>query len=177
VYYLLNKPKGYLSTVKDTHNRKTVMDLVPKERGLFPVGRLDKDTSGLMLITNDGELAHRLMHPRYESDKVYQVQTNRALSDNDISRLKKGVDIGDRHLSVCEVLKVIKKIDKTEILLRLHEGRKRQIRRTFEAMGTVVDNLKRIRYCGLDIGNMKEGAFRILTDDELNYIRRKVGLR
>ena len=111
------------------------MELVPRSKGLFPVGRLDKDTTGLIVITNDDELAHHLMHPRYEIDKVYEVDISPTLNNKDLSALGKGVDIKDERLSVCEVLKVKRSKNAARLLLKIHEGRKRQIRRTFEALG------------------------------------------
>jgi 23S rRNA pseudouridine2605 synthase len=157
-YFLLNKPKGYISTVTDTHNRKTIMDLVPKVPGLFPVGRLDKDTTGLILITNDGSLAHRLMHPRYEVEKIYDVEVSGRLSDGDISKIRRGVDIGDERLACAEILKIKRSKDTTKLSIRIHEGRNRQVRRTFDALGYQVISLNRTSYAGLKL-DIKEGHY------------------
>ena len=161
-YFLLNKPKGYISTVTDTHNRKTIMELVPKMPGLFSVGRLDKNTTGLILITNDGELAHRLMHPRYEVEKIYDVEVKGRLNDADISKIKSGVDIGDKRPAAADVLKIKRLKDTTRLSIKIHEGRKRQIRRTFDALGYQVINLKRTSYAGLSF-DIKEGSYKELN--------------
>lgn len=176
LYFIINKPRGYISTVKDTHKRQTIMELIPRARGLFPVGRLDKDTTGLILITNDGELAHRLMHPRYEIEKVYEVEIQGCLSHKAILNLEKGVDIKEQRPSVCKVLRVKKLKGVTKVLLEIHEGRKRQIRRTFETLGYRINSLKRISYGGLKI-DIKEGSHRRLTDEEVSYLKKQVGLK
>jgi 23S rRNA pseudouridine2605 synthase len=174
-YYLLNKPKGYISTVKDEAGRKTVLELLPRQKGLFPVGRLDKDTTGLILITDDGELAHRLMHPRYGVDKVYEAEIEGKLTKADIASLEKGVDIGEERPSVSDVVKVKECGGRTRMTLKIHEGRKRQIRRTFEKLGYKLIVLKRIGYAGLKI-DIKEGAFRELKEKEVAGLKKKAGL-
>jgi len=174
-YYLVNKPQGYICTVKDTHGRRKIVDLAPKINGIFPVGRLDKDTTGLILLTNDGGLAHRLMHPRYNIEKIYEAHISGGLCAKDIQALQGGVDIQDKRPSVCEVLKFKRLKGLTMITLKIHEGRKRQIRMTFEALGYKVISLKRINYAGLDI-DIEEGRYRELTDTELQGLKRKVGL-
>lgn len=175
IHLLLNKPEGYISTAKDTHERRTVMDLVPKGRGLFTVGRLDKDTTGLILVMNDGELAHRLMHPSYEIKKVYDVLLKGLLSDKDLAALRKGVDIKDKRPSVCKVLRIKRLKTASRILLEIHQGRKRQIRRTFEALDYRVTSLKRISYGGLKL-NIKEGDYRHLKAEEVKHLKRQVKL-
>ena len=152
------------------------MDLVPKDKGLFPVGRLDKDTTGLLIVTNDGELAHRMMHPRFEMEKLYEVMVSGAFKRSDIKKFEKGVDIGDEKPSVCKVRDVKKIRGSVSIVVELHEGRKRQIRRTFEALGYKISSLKRIVYAGLKL-DVKEGAYRMLTDDEVSSLKIKVGLK
>lgn len=175
LYFLLNKPAGHISTVGDTHDRRTIMDLLPKAKGLFPVGRLDKDTTGLIIITNDGELAHRLMHPRYEIEKIYDVEIKSRLADKDRLRLEQGVDIGDGRPSCLKVLSVRTVKARTRIRLEIHEGRKRQIRRTFEELGYKITDLKRIEYGGLKI-DIKEGSYRELREQEVTFLKKKVGL-
>jgi len=174
-YYLLNKPRGFITTASDTHGRRTVFDILPKLKGFFPVGRLDKDTSGLLLVTNDGDLAHRLMHPSFEIRKRYLVKIKSDISQNDIKSLEKGVDIGDECLSVLKVHKIKHDGGSTELVLELHEGRNRQIRRTFDALGYKVSELTRVVYAGLRL-NMKEGEFKKLANKEISYLKKKVGL-
>jgi len=176
LYFLLNKPVGHISTVEDTHSRRTIMDLLPKTKGLFPVGRLDKDTTGLIIITDDGELAHRLMHPSYEIDKVYEAGIAGFLASEDKLKLEQGVDIGEKTLSVFKVLNVRKSKAMTNIKLELHEGKKRQIRRTFAELGYKVKNLKRVEYAGLKI-DIKEGSYRKLEKDELASLKKRVKLQ
>ncbi|NQT95361.1 MAG: rRNA pseudouridine synthase [Candidatus Omnitrophica bacterium] len=174
-YFLLNKPKDCITTLRDTHNRRTVMELLPKARGLFPVGRLDKDTTGLLLATNDGELAHRLMHPRHEIKKRYEVEVEGSFREKDSERLGKGVDIGDKRLSVCKILDTKKDKTATMVTLEIHEGRKRQIRRMFQALGYKVKNLKRVVYAGLEL-DIREGSCRNLTEKEVMLLKKEVGL-
>ncbi|MDP8297013.1 MAG: pseudouridine synthase [Candidatus Orphnella occulta] len=176
LYLLLNKPCGYITTLRDTHNRRTVMDLVPQDKGLFPVGRLDKDTTGLLMLTNDGELAHRMMHPRYEMEKLYEVTVAGALKRGDIPKLESGVDIGDEKPSICKVRDLKSLTSSTNITIELHEGRKRQIRRTFDALGYKILSLKRTVYAGLTL-DTKEGSYRELTRDEVLLLSAKVGLK
>ncbi|MFC1808129.1 pseudouridine synthase [Candidatus Omnitrophota bacterium] len=174
-YYLLNKPKGYISTTSDTHQRQTVMELVPKKQGLYPVGRLDKDTTGLILITDDGELANRLMHPSYKIDKEYKVGVRGIVEKSTLNKLKKGVDIGDKRLSKLDILD-IKHDDKfTVVNLKIHEGRKRQIRRTFQELGHHVFDIDRISYASLKI-DMRRGKCRRLTKSEIEGLKREVKL-
>ncbi|NQT90042.1 MAG: rRNA pseudouridine synthase [Candidatus Omnitrophica bacterium] len=175
LYYLVNKPKGHICTVEDTHARRTILDLLPSSKGLFPVGRLDKDTTGLIIITDDGELAHRLMHPSYEIRKTYEAVVSGLLKTSDIAKLEKGIDIGEKTPAVSKIIKVNSLKGRTVVILEIHEGKKRQIRRVFEALGYSVKDLKRIDYAGLKI-DMKEGGFRSLTEKEINYLRKKVGL-
>ena len=174
-YFLLNKPKGYISTLSDERGRKTVMDLVPRISGLFPAGRLDKDTTGLIIITNDGELANRLTHPSFEIDKVYEIEIKGEFLAADRYKVEKGVDIGERRDSALEVTTVRPRKSSTKIILRIHEGRKRQIRRTFEALGYVIRSLKRISYCGFNL-DVDEGNFRELSLEEIRTLKNRVGL-
>ncbi len=176
IYLLLNKPQGCVTTLRDTHRRKTVMDFIPKGRGLFPVGRLDKDTTGLLLITNDGELAHRLMHPSFIVDKVYEVILSRSIKRSDIAKLSNGVNIGDDKPSVLEVINSSRIDGLAKVVVSLHEGRKRQVRRSFRALGYEVAGLKRTVYAGLRL-DIKEGAYRRLTGEEIARLKTMAGLR
>lgn len=157
---MLNKPAGYVSTKNDEFNRETVMDLIPY-KDLVPIGRLDKDTEGLLLFTNDGDLAYNLTHPKFEHEKEYEVRLRNPLSREDKEKLEKGVRIDGRRTAPSKITKLKGK----ECNITIHEGRKRQIRRMFEVVGNKVIYLKRIRMGKLKLGNLKKGNFKII-----NYI-------
>jgi len=176
IYLMLNKPAGHITTLRDTHQRRTVMDLVPKLKGLFPVGRLDKDTTGLLILTNDGELSHRLMHPSYEIEKTYEVSIAGAIKRPDIKRIEQGVDIGDEKTSCLKIVNVLNGKGKTIINVNIHEGRKRQIRRTFEALGYKIKALRRVSYACLKL-DIKEGSYRQLKESEVSAVKKAAGLR
>ena len=158
VYLILNKPKGVLSTVRDERGRRTVIDLLPQmyhHLRLYPVGRLDKDSTGLMLLTNDGELTHRLTHPRFEHEKEYHVLVKGALKADEIRRLEQGIKLEDGKTSPAVVKRL--KSEDYNYSITIHEGKKRQVRRMFEALGHPVIELKRVRMGNLELGNIKEG--------------------
>ncbi|UCH12504.1 MAG: rRNA pseudouridine synthase [Candidatus Omnitrophota bacterium] len=165
-YFLLNKPVGYVTTTKDPRRRKTVMELIPDIKGLFPVGRLDKNTTGLLLITNDGELAYRLTHPKFEIEKVYNAEVDGDITESELKKLEKGVYIDGKRTSPCK----IKILNKAAVQLRIHEGRKRQVRRMFEAIGYRVLKLDRIEYAGIRAG-IKRGACRKLRPSEIKDLK------
>jgi 23S rRNA pseudouridine2605 synthase len=177
VYILLNKPKDTISTTDDEKNRHTVMDQIEDATGkrVYPVGRLDRDTMGLLLLTNDGDLAHRLMHPSFKVQKVYDVWTDRPLSDDELANFIDGIQLEDGMASA-EMVKRAKD-DPRLIRMVLLEGRNRQIRRMVEACGTTVDKLKRVMYAGLDLKNVKMGRWRYLKKNEVNQLRRMVKLQ
>ncbi|MGM0587818.1 MAG: pseudouridine synthase [Bacteroidota bacterium] len=177
VYILLNKPKDTISTTDDEKNRHTVMDQIEDATGkrVYPVGRLDRDTMGLLLLTNDGDLAHRLMHPSFKVQKVYDVWTDRPLSDDELANFIDGIQLEDGMASA-EMVKRAKD-DSRLIRMVLLEGRNRQIRRMVEACGTTVDKLKRVMYAGLDLKNVKMGRWRYLKKNEVNQLRRMVKLQ
>ncbi len=161
IYLMLNKPKGVLSTVRDESGRPAVTDLLPEEYRrlrLYPVGRLDRDSSGLVLLTNDGELTHRLTHPRFEHEKEYLVKVKGALKAAEISRLERGIKLEDGKTSPAAV----KKIESGDYnySITIHEGKKHQVRRMFEVLGHPVIELKRVRMGNLKLGNLKEGKVR-----------------
>ena len=165
VYILLNKPKGYICTSRDTHNRLIVLDLIKgvKER-VFTIGRLDKDTEGLLLLTNDGEFANRLMHPSFRIEKIYKVGLNKKLLPEDIKKLEKGIILEGKKTAPCKI-----EISKHpgEIYITIHEGRKRQVRKMFEITGYKVINLKRIKFGPLTLENLKPGEYRYLNKREV----------
>ncbi len=170
-YYIMNKPKGYICTVKDDKDRKTVMDLLPQNiKRLFPVGRLDYDTEGLLILTNDGELTYKLTHPKNEIPKTYLVKTEKPISDDDIQKLRNGVVIDGIKTKKCNV----RKIDETKTGAKLHititEGRNRQIRKMIEAVGNNVDFLKRIKIGDLTLSGLDRGETRKLTSEEVFYL-------
>ena len=168
-YYMLNKPSGVVSATRD-HSDKTVLDLLKGAKGkdLFPVGRLDKDTEGLLLITNDGELSHNLLSPKKHVDKTYLVETAEAVSNEMISTLEKGVDIGEEHLTLPARVKVLE--DKI-IELTITEGKFHQVKRMLKAVGNEVVYLKRLSMGNLVLDEkLKLGEFRPLTDLELKKL-------
>ncbi|MFC1590697.1 pseudouridine synthase [Candidatus Omnitrophota bacterium] len=171
-YYIVNKPKGYISTVKDPHAEKRVVDLVPDKRlRLYPVGRLDKDTTGVLLLTNDGDLAYRLTHPSFEVEKLYSVRAKGCLSDPGLKSLKAGIDLDGKLTAPCRVRSLALKKTETSLVLEMHEGRKRQIRRMFEAIGHPVIELQRVGFAGLRLGALKCGESRKLTEAEVKRLK------
>lgn len=176
-YVLLNKPKNTITTTDDEHDRTTVLDALPKDlqRDLFPVGRLDRDTTGALLLTNDGDLAHRLMHPRYEVEKIYLVQTKESVKPHQLDALRQGVDLDDGRAAADQA--VYPGESHHHVALSLHEGRNRQVRRMFEAIGHEVVALDRIHYAGLTLDGLRRGRWRRLESHEINALRRTVKLK
>ena len=174
LYLLLHKPMGVLSTTSDERGRRTVIDLVPGRYShlrLHPVGRLDKDSTGLLLLTNDGELTHRFTHPRFEHEKEYRVTINRLLRPTDLRRLEKGIEMDG---GITWPARVTVMNEQSFIYaVTIHEGRKRQVRRMFEHLGYRVKALKRVRMGSLRLGNLPEGEVRELTARELRQLRRE----
>ncbi|NBB99781.1 MAG: pseudouridine synthase [Bacteroidetes bacterium] len=179
-YILLNKPKDTISTTDDEKGRDTVMDLVSLPAdirdGLFPVGRLDRDTVGVLLLTNDGDLAHRLMHPRYDTKKLYRVRTQNTIDPHEIDRLRRGVELEDGRASADRVTYINPK-RREEIGLMLHEGRNRQIRRMMEALGHEVVALERVNYAGLTTDGLERGEWRHLQGHEVQHLKNHVKLK
>ncbi|MEA3489552.1 MAG: pseudouridine synthase [Candidatus Omnitrophota bacterium] len=171
-YFLFNKPKNVISTVRDTHGRKKVTDYfkVLKAR-LYPVGRLDKDTTGILIITNDGALTHRLSHPGFEIEKEYEVKAEPGVRQSDILKIKRGIELDGKMTAPCEIRRLGKSGGGAVYRIKLHEGRKRQIRRMFEMVGSRVTSLKRVKYGGLTLGRLKEGEFRELTSREIQRLK------
>ncbi len=180
VYLLLNKPQGYISTVHDTHDRPTVADLV-RDAGarIYPVGRLDADTSGVLLITNDGKLAHRLMHPRFEVKKVYKAWVEGLPQKKSLDLMRRGLVIEGKK-SVPASIKLLKtEAENNTALLEitLMEGRKRQVKNMCAAVGHPVRSLRRESFAGLKAGRLKKGAYRHLDQQEINDLYDQVGLQ
>lgn len=171
-YVLVNKPRGVASTRRDPHAERVIVDLVPNGRALFPVGRLDVDTTGLIVLTNDGVLANHLMHPRYGVPKTYVARVRGKVSRRALGMLRQGVELDDGVTAPAEVgLK--KQSAKTALVeITIHQGRKRQVRRMFDAVGLPVDELHRRRYGPITDRGMEPGAHRDLTEDEVEALRR-----
>lgn len=171
-YVLLNKPLGYITSVQDEHNRPVVTELVNDVNArLFPVGRLDYNTSGLLIMTNDGDLAYRLTHPKHEVTKTYRARVAGVMSGARLAKLRKGVDIGGFVTSPAQV-KVIKQAERSAIVeITIHEGKNRQVRKMFAAVGNKVQELERIAIGDIRLGRMKEGHYRKLTKAEIDYLK------
>lgn len=169
VTYALNKPVGVLSTAQDERGRATVLGLVPAQGlRLYPVGRLDADSSGLILLTNDGELANRLTHPRFEVPKTYRAMLRGgALGERALRALREGVQLDDGPTAPARV----RRTGEREIELTIHEGRNRQVRRMCEAVGHPVAELRRVRFGPLTLDGLREGEHRLLSDEELQRLR------
>jgi pseudouridine synthase len=172
-YIVVNKPRGPITTVADHRGRRTVLDLLPKggER-LYPAGRLDADTEGLLLITNDGELTYRLTHPRYGVEKVYQAEVRGRLSSPDVARLEAGMMLTEGHTGRAKV-RILKEGAGTSLVeITVHAGRKRMVRRMFQALGHPVTTLRRTRIGPLGLGALRPGEWRALTDAEVARLKR-----
>jgi len=171
-YFVLHKPDGVLTTAHDPHGRRTVMDLIDVDRsGLFPVGRLDQDTDGFLLITNDGELAFRLTHPTYEAE------VRGRLSDGALGQLRRGVRLEDGVTAPARDVEVLRSSgDRSVVRLTIHEGRKREVRRMLQKVGHPVVRLKRIAFAGLKLGALPVGQYRPLTEEEIKVLHEAVGL-
>jgi 23S rRNA pseudouridine2605 synthase len=166
VYVLLNKPKGFITTTDDEQDRRTVMELVQEVEAerLYPVGRLDRNTTGVLLLTNDGDLAQRLTHPKYEAKKIYQVSLNKDLTAADFETILTGVTLEDGEARADK----LSYLDtKSELGLEIHSGRNRIVRRMFESLGYEVEKLDRVMFAGLTKKNVPRGQWRLLTEKEV----------
>jgi 23S rRNA pseudouridine2605 synthase len=170
VYVLLNKPKDYITTTDDPQKRKTVLDLIRIKERIFPVGRLDRNTSGVLLLTNDGELAQKLTHPSHEAKKIYHVTLNKPLDKKDFDKILKGVELEDGPASV-DVLAYADSKDKTQLGVEIHSGRNRIVRRIFEHLGYDVKNLDRVMFAGLTKKNVERGKWRFLLEKEVRELK------
>lgn len=172
VYYILNKPREIITSTKDEHGRKTVTDLIDEERRIYPVGRLDYDTTGIIILTNDGDFANLLMHPRNEIDKVYVAKVKGIPLPSDLMKLKTGVIIDGVKTKKARVkLKKIDKENNTSIIeLTIHEGKNHQVKKMFESIGYEVLKLKREKIAFLDLTGLKSGEYRKLNPKEVNRL-------
>ena len=172
VYYLLNKPRGVVSTTSDEKDRKTVVSLIETDKRIYPVGRLDYDTTGVLLLTNDGELTNLLIHPKSKVSKVYLAKIKGIITGSEIFKLKNGVVIDNKKTSPAKVkLKSYnKKTNTSMVLLEICEGRNHQVKKMFEAVGYEVVKLTRIRFAFLDVNSLKPGEYRPLTPKEVKKL-------
>ena len=166
IYFVLNKPSGYISTRNDTHGRKTVMDLIPN-KDVHPVGRLDKDTEGMLILTNDGDFSFKITHPKFEKEKEYVVRCKNPITNEQKEKLEKGVRIEGKKTAPCTVKN---KPHSGKCTIILHEGKKRQIRRMFEEIENPVIYLKRIRIGNVKLGTLPKGSFRLLSKSEVKNL-------
>lgn len=173
VYILLNKPKDTITTTDDPRDRDTVMDKIEDATGkrVYPVGRLDRHTMGLLILTNDGDLAHRLMHPRYQVRKTYEVETKRRLRDDELQQIRKGIQLEDGKAQAHRLSRTA-----DGFVMSIFEGRNRLVRRMVEHFGTEATKLKRVEYAGLTLKDVKMGRWRYLRQHEVNALRKMVKL-
>jgi 23S rRNA pseudouridine2605 synthase len=164
--WAVNKPAGVVSTAKEPGDRPAVVTLVDSKARLYPVGRLDADSTGLLLLTNDGELANRLTHPRYEVPKAYRIELSRPPSESDLRKLERGVELEDGMTAPAKV----RRLGEREVEIVLREGRNRQVRRMAEAVGNRVVSLRRVRFGPIALGQLTEGEARRLTPDEVESL-------
>ncbi|WP_411167624.1 pseudouridine synthase [Clostridium sp. MB05] len=176
VYIMLNKPEGYITSVKDEKGRKTILDIVKVNERIYPIGRLDYDSSGLILLTNDGDIYNKIIHPRVEVQKKYIALCRGIFSNEEIKRFENGVDIGGYITSDAKLKVIDKEKDKRTnefnslVEIIIHEGKNRQIRKMCSALGHEVISLKRVAIGNIKLGYLKRGEWRNLTKEELNYI-------
>ena len=168
-YYLLNKPRGVVTTTKDEHHRKTVVDLIPTNTRIYPVGRLDYDTTGALLLTNDGEFANILMHPNDKVEKVYMAKLNGIIKGEQINQLKDGVEIDGQTVQAARVKlkKVNDKNNTCMVQITIHEGKNHQVKKMFESVGFQVEKLKREKVAFFDLKDLQSGEYRKLTPKEV----------
>ena len=172
VYIMLNKPKGYVTTSEDPENRKTVMDLVGgagRER-IYPVGRLDRNTTGVLLLTNDGDLASKLTHPKYLKKKIYHVTCDKNVTAADLHQIAEGIHLEDGDIRA-DAIDYASPTDKKQVGIEIHSGRNRIVRRIFETLGYHVVKLDRVYFAGLTKKNVRRGDWRYLTEKEVNMLR------
>ncbi len=175
VYILINKPKDYVTTVEDPHAKKTVLDLVKgacKER-IYPVGRLDRNTTGVLLLTNDGEITKRLTHPRFEKLKIYHVHLNKNIKPSDFEKISTGITLEDGFIKA-DAISYADPVDKTQVGIEIHSGKNHIVRRIFEHLGYEVVKLDRVYFAGLTKKNLRRGEWRFLSEKEINMLKMNV---
>ena len=171
VYVVMNKPKGFVTTASDPHAEKTVMDLMKDcSYRVFPVGRLDKSTTGVLMLTNDGEMAERLTHPSFDKKKIYQVILDHDLKQEDFDKILQGIELNDGEIKADE-LEYIDEHDRRKLGIEIHSGKNRIVRRIFESLGYEVRALDRVYFAGLTKKGLKKGEWRYLTDSEVSILR------
>ena len=168
IYILLNKPRGYVCTAKDERGRKTVLDLINISERVFPVGRLDLNSEGLLLLTNDGELSNALIHPKFKIDKTYRAKISGELTEEKLDKLRAGIELEDGLTAPAKIFL----LEENLIEITIHEGRNRQIRRMFAAIGCDVKRLKRIKFADLTLEGVAVGKFRRLTSTEIKNLKK-----
>jgi 23S rRNA pseudouridine2605 synthase len=175
VYILMNKPKDYVTTVEDPHAEHTVLELIGPEctERVYPVGRLDKATTGVLLLTNDGDLAGKLTHPKFKRKKIYHVFLDKPVTKNDLFKLTEGIEIDDVTV-IADAVSYADADDKSQIGIELHSGQNRVIRRMFESMGYKVKKLDRVYFAGLTKKNVQRGKWRFLNDKEISMLKRGI---
>ena len=174
--FALHKPPGVVTTLRDPQGRRTIAELLPKAPRLFPVGRLDRETEGLLLLTNDGELANRLMHPRYGVEKEYLAEVEGAPTDRRLSRLRRGVELEDGRARALDAVTAGRSGRRAAVRVVMGEGRKREVRRLFAAVGLPVRRLVRLRVGPIRLGRMRPGEVRELSAEEVRALYRAAGL-
>ena len=171
IYLLLNKPKNVITSLSDNEKRMHVGRLIPRQYAVKPVGRLDRNTTGVLLLTNDGELHYRLSHPKFQIPKIYRVVLNRCLTADNIQIIERGVRLEEKKMTRVKVIEIKNSIDQTELILELREGINREIRRLFQVLGIKVTELERIKFAGISAVGLEPGQWRFLTVDEVNSLK------
>ncbi len=172
-YIMLNKPAGYVTTVSDQFERPTVIDLIGNEISarIFPVGRLDYETEGLLILTNDGDFTYRMTHPKFHVEKTYIAHISGGITVKALNALRCGVNVDGRRTSPAQAEILSSEPSGTTVRITIHEGRNRQVRKMFEAVGTHVDHLQRVKIGSVELGNLPLGRWRHLTSHEINYLK------
>ncbi len=172
VYVLLNKPKDVITTTDDPEGRLTVLDIIKTERNerIFPVGRLDRNTTGVLLLTNDGELTSKLTHPRFQVKKVYEVKLGKGIRDEDLAKLLNGIELEDGSFKM-DKISLLDPNNRKELGIEIHSGRNRIIRRSFEFLGYEVAKLDRVMFAGLTKKNLPRGKYRYLSQKEASFLK------
>lgn len=171
VYIIINKPVDVITSVKDQFDRKTVIDIIDIQERIFPVGRLDYDTSGILLLTNDGDVAFKMTHPSHEIRKVYEAEVLGKITEGEIKKFQSGMDIEDYVTSEADIKILYEKSDISIVEITIHEGKNRQVRKMCENIGHPILRLKRTKIGKLDMKDLKMGQWRYLSEDEINYLK------